>query len=304
MANKKRNIKFGFIFWVVFILLVLLLFFINKENIQTVLKDFDFNDLKKEKTENVHLQIQDEIERINAEVSSEDETQTAPQKQETQLPPTENSTTQPQVVVKSDNNNDKKAETKKTETVETKPKADTKKDTTSSDKKEETAKTDEIKKSETVKAPETKKSVTPKVQTRTANIYFVNINSDGIISRVPVRRSLPVSDSPMSDALKSLFAGTTSEEAKKSYRSLIPPETKLLGATVRNGIAYINVTESFEFNKYGIEGYLAELAQVVYTATEFSTVSSVQFLIEGEKKNYLGSDGVWIGSPLSRTSFK
>ena len=43
--------------------------------------------------------------------------------------------------------------------------------------------------------------------------------------------------------------------------------------------------------------------QIVYTATEFSTVKSVQFLIDGQKKEYLGSEGVWIGSPLSRTSF-
>lgn len=296
MAKKKRNIKFGFIFWIVFIILVILLFFINKENIQTVLKNFNFKDIRKEKTENVQLQIQDEIERINAEMPSENETPTENTKNESQPASEESSVTQSPVNSKSDSDKkEEKPETKKTETTKTKPKSETKKDTANSDKKVEVSKTTEPKKSETSKT---------KVQTRTANIYFVNIDSDGLISRVPVRRNLPVSDSPMSDALKSLFSGTTSEEAKKSYRSLIPPNTKLLSATVRDGIAYINVSESFEFNKYGIEGYLAELAQVVYTATEFSTVNSVQFLIEGQKKNYLGSDGVWIGSPLSRASFK
>ena len=43
--------------------------------------------------------------------------------------------------------------------------------------------------------------------------------------------------------------------------------------------------------------------QIVYTSTEFSTVDSVQFLIDGNKKDYLGSEGQWIGSPLSRASF-
>ena len=131
----------------------------------------------------------------------------------------------------------------------------------------------------------------------------MQIDADGKISRVPIMRNVFPSDSPMSDALRSLFSGTTELEEKKSLRTLIPAGTKLLGATVRDGVAYINVSEHFEFNQYGIEGYLAELAQVVYTATEFSTVNSVQFLIEGQKKNYLGSDGIWIGTPLTRESF-
>ena len=63
------------------------------------------------------------------------------------------------------------------------------------------------------------------------------------------------------------------------------------------------VDEQFEFNTVGMDGYQAQLMQIVYTATEFGTVNSVQFLIEGQKKEYLGSEGIWIGSPLSRSSF-
>ena len=85
--------------------------------------------------------------------------------------------------------------------------------------------------------------------------------------------------------------------------SLIPEGTKLLGAKVQNGIAYLDFSENFEFNSYGVEGYNGQLMQIVYTATNFSTVKSVQFLIEGKKKEYLGSEGQWIGSPLSRSAF-
>jgi len=46
------------------------------------------------------------------------------------------------------------------------------------------------------------------------------------------------------------------------------------------------------------------LRQIVYTATSFSTVNSVQFIIEGQREDYLGSEGTWIGSPLSRSSFQ
>jgi spore germination protein GerM len=49
---------------------------------------------------------------------------------------------------------------------------------------------------------------------------------------------------------------------------------------------------------------VAELKQVVYTATEFPTVENVQILVEGEISKYLGPEGVAIDKPLSRGSFQ
>jgi spore germination protein GerM len=49
----------------------------------------------------------------------------------------------------------------------------------------------------------------------------------------------------------------------------------------------------------GLEGLLAQLQQVVRTATQFSTVDAVQILIEGQNEEYLGGDGVYIGEPLT-----
>jgi spore germination protein GerM len=57
------------------------------------------------------------------------------------------------------------------------------------------------------------------------------------------------------------------------------------------------------YNHYGIEGYAGQLKQIVFTATAFPNVQDVQILIEGEKHDYLGGEGVFIGSPLSRSSF-
>ena len=65
----------------------------------------------------------------------------------------------------------------------------------------------------------------------------------------------------------------------------------------------LNFSGEFEFNQYGIEGTRGQLQQIVFTATAFPTVESVQFLVDGEKRDYLGSEGVWIGSPLSRNNF-
>lgn len=141
------------------------------------------------------------------------------------------------------------------------------------------------------------------VQLRDVVLYFMVINSDGTLSRKSVKRPLPKSDSPLTDSVNALLSGPLPEERSKNCMSLIPDGTRLLGASVKNGVATLNFSEQFEFNTLGVEGYRAQLTQLVFTATEFPTVKSVQFLIEGEKKDFLGSEGLWIGSPLARNSF-
>ena len=72
---------------------------------------------------------------------------------------------------------------------------------------------------------------------------------------------------------------------------------------VKNGVATLNLSEDFRFNRYGIEGYIGQLSQVVFTATTFPTVTAVQFLLDGQRREYLGAEGVWIGTPLGRKDF-
>ncbi|MBQ4378335.1 MAG: GerMN domain-containing protein [Treponema sp.] len=178
-------------------------------------------------------------------------------------------------------------------------------------KKEEPAQKTEQKtekktvKTETVtqkpKAEEKKAEPAPVSNTIKKKICFVAIDRDGPVVRKEVTRSVS-KDSPMGDALNMLLAGPSSTEEKTGCRSLIPQGSRLLGASVKNGIATLNFSEEFQFNQFGAEGSLAQLMQVVYTATEFSTVKSVQILIEGQKRDYL-TEGVWIGSPLARNSF-
>jgi spore germination protein GerM len=85
--------------------------------------------------------------------------------------------------------------------------------------------------------------------------------------------------------------------------SLIPEQSKLLSVNIKNGTAFLNFSEGFRFNSFGLEGYNAQLKQIVYTATEFSNIDSVQIMIEGKIKEYMGTEGGYIGSPLSRSDF-
>jgi germination protein M len=146
-----------------------------------------------------------------------------------------------------------------------------------------------------------KEKPTP-VQTRDRAIYFANVGSDGQILHSKVTRKIPVSDSPMQDALNTLLAGPTSEELSRGLVNLIPKNTRILSATVRGNTAYISFSEDFLFNTFGVEGYVAQLRQIVWTVTEFQNVKDVQILVEGRRMDYLG-EGIWIGSPISRQSF-
>lgn len=154
--------------------------------------------------------------------------------------------------------------------------------------------------SETVPEPEPA-AIPPST---TAKLYFVLIGNDGTVSRQESIRTLQKTDSPLTTAIMALLTGPNLEEIGHGYMSLIPEGTRLLSAKVSNKTATLNFSEEFEFNRYGVEGYIGQLMQVVYTATAFPTVDNVQFLVEGQKKDYIGSEGVWIGSPLSQSSFK
>ncbi|MCX7024209.1 MAG: GerMN domain-containing protein [Spirochaetes bacterium] len=154
-----------------------------------------------------------------------------------------------------------------------------------------------------VTGPATPTESKPVVTTRVAVLFFVRIDDDGVISRQEVKRTVQAGDSPLTDALGALLKGPNEEELRKGLITLIPQGTKLLSARIRDGTAYLNFNEAFMYNKYGIEGYAGQLRQVIYSATDFSTVRDVQILIEGRTVDYLGGEGVYIGRPLSRSSF-
>ena len=169
------------------------------------------------------------------------------------------------------------------------------------DKTKENTKTKEEVKENPKKQEEKKPAAT---STTELQLCFVNIDGDGSVVRQVVKRKVPKSDSPLTASINLLLKGPdTTISAERNLMSLIPAGTKLLSAKVQGGVAYLNFNEAFEINTYGVEGYIHQLEQIVYTATSFSTVNSVQFLIEGQKRDYLGSEGQWIGSPLSRNSF-
>jgi hypothetical protein len=133
-------------------------------------------------------------------------------------------------------------------------------------------------------------------------VYFTQVDRDGMILRTKVIRRLPASGSPLLDTLQALLAGPNAEEQNRGLITLIPEGTRLLSAAVRGSTAYLSFSEDFQYNTYGIEGYVAQLRQLIWTTMEFSNIKDVQILIEGRRVDFLG-ESIWIGSPVNRDTF-
>nr|WP_255805943.1 GerMN domain-containing protein [Treponema putidum] len=303
----KKNTSLGCFFWLAFILLVALLFFINKNNIARVFEKTNAMSIfqKKESKDEIQKEadiegIQNEIEKIRAAEKDEGK----PPEEETTEEEAEKPVEQSQKTVKKTTETEKTTERNKSKeekktAAKTSNQENQKTESQTGKKEPETKNKDESKKEESKLEQKNEKTS----EKRSSKIYLIKIESDGKLVRKAVIRELEKTDSPLTDAVKSLLQGPTTDEIKQGYRTFIPPDTKLISIEVKNGIAEINISEDFQFNRYGIEAYQAQLAQIVLTACEFPTVSSVQFLIQGKKKEYLGAEGIWIGSPLSVNSF-
>lgn len=282
--KKKKPASLGCLFWIAVILLIIVLFFLKKDVIMGILQKTGAIDLltgkKTEQTLTDPTKKQEEpalktIEKPIAktdlkEIEGDGSAETKPPSPE--KPATENT---------------KSTTTKKPETTTTKPATKTQEKTVTPATKPVTPKQEPVK----------------DTSTRKATLFFVTIDSDGRVLRKEVVREIALTDSPLSEALLTLFKGTNGTESGKGLRSLIPQNTRLISAIVKDGTATLNLSDEFQFNQFGIEGYLGQLSQIVFTATAFPTVKSVQFLIEGQRQEYLGAEGVWIGTPLSRDKF-
>ena len=139
------------------------------------------------------------------------------------------------------------------------------------------------------------------VQVPGRNIYFIQAGNDSYeMQLINVSRNLTSSNAPLMDSINVMLQGPTTDEENRGIMSFIPVNSRLLSARVENETAYLNFNEAFRYNTGGREGYEAQIRQIVYTATEFSTVKRVQFLIEGNIVDELSQDGGIIRYPIGR----
>lgn len=103
--------------------------------------------------------------------------------------------------------------------------------------------------------------------------------------------------------MRELLAGPNQEELAAGLHTRIPPGTRLLGLSVRAGVATLDLSTEF-ISGAGPTDDRGRLAQVVYTLTQFSTVDGVRFMVEGEPLVFRSGEGATQTRPQTRRSFE
>ena len=126
-------------------------------------------------------------------------------------------------------------------------------------------------------------STAPSAETGTSIVrtYFWLAGSAGSAGLVATLHEVPGTKAVATAAVKSLLSGPTPMESQRSITSRVPAGTQLLGLTVDQGVATVDLSSEFDGGG-GADAVQTRLAQVVYTLTQFPSVKGVSIRIEGE----------------------
>ena len=116
---------------------------------------------------------------------------------------------------------------------------------------------------------------------------------------------MPQTKAVATAAMRELLAGPDEAEmaARPAMYTAIPDGTTLLGISIADGIATVNLSQEFESGG-GSASMQARVAQVIYTLTQFPTVSSVRFQLDGVPVTALGGEGLVLDAPVGRADFR
>jgi hypothetical protein len=138
--------------------------------------------------------------------------------------------------------------------------------------------------------------------TTVVRAYFWLGGGEGSAGLVAVLREVPGTTAVARAAMNALLDGPSSAEAGRSISTVIPDGSQLLGLSIKDGVATVDLSSEFESGG-GSASVLTRLGQVVYTLTQFPTVKSVVFQIEGETRSVFGSEGVVLDGPVGRSDY-
>ncbi len=121
---------------------------------------------------------------------------------------------------------------------------------------------------------------------------------------VAVERELPSTPQIAHAALRALIEGPTDadEALIDDVSNAVPGETLLLGVTIDDRVATVDLSREFESGG-GSFSMFSRLAQVVYTATQFPTVDAVRFALDGEPVTVFSGEGIVLDAPVSRDDY-
>ena len=107
-------------------------------------------------------------------------------------------------------------------------------------------------------------------------LYFADAEGDGLIE---INRTLAYQNNISMEKLvvEQVIAGPSNQD---SYPS-VNPETKVISATIKDGVCYVNLDESFLTQPYNVSAEVA-IYSIVNSLVELRNVNKVQISVEGE----------------------
>jgi hypothetical protein len=149
--------------------------------------------------------------------------------------------------------------------------------------------------------PSSSPTPTPAEGTTIVRSYFYYEGVPGSSGLVPVLREVAATTAVARAAIAALLDGPTETEGG-AMSSAVPAGTRLLGLTIKDKVATVDFSSEFESGG-GSASANIRLGQVVYTLTQFSTVKSVVFQIEGRTVTVFGSEGIVLDGPVARADY-
>ena len=129
-------------------------------------------------------------------------------------------------------------------------------------------------------------------------VYFLRGEKLGV-----AERQVPKSDAVATAAVTALCLGVNADEKQAGLGSAVPAGTELLGLDVEDGVATVDLTGDFASGG-GSLSMQARVAQVVYTLTQYPTVKSVAFKVNGEPVTALGGEGLVLDTGQTRADWR
>ena len=113
----------------------------------------------------------------------------------------------------------------------------------------------------------------------------------------------PVGGAVARAAVEALLAGPDAAATAGGLTTTIPTGTRLLDLAPRGSLATVDLSGTFTTGGGSLSMQL-RVAQVVYTLTQFPTISTVAFRIDGTPVTAIGGEGIVVDPPVGRADFE
>jgi spore germination protein GerM len=136
----------------------------------------------------------------------------------------------------------------------------------------------------------------PAATSATVHVYFLHAEHGVAVHRVAPART------PATTAVRGLLAGPTAAERHRGLSSTVPSGSRLLGLTVKHGLATVDLSSRFASGG-GSASMNWRLAQLVYTLTAVAGVDRVNLRLQGRLVRVFSGEGLLLRQPLRRSDY-